>query len=89
MKRGVIQLTKAEAYEVLKLFLQSQQQSSLYTRLESAQNSDSDIIDLHVSEEELEVLLDNVGIPESDEPIERGNLRKKVREYLNTLREGV
>ncbi|MBN2016399.1 hypothetical protein JW766_06250 [Candidatus Dojkabacteria bacterium] len=53
-----------------------------------AVKGDEEIVNLQVSEEELEVLLDNVGIPEDGEPEAQSSLRQKLREFLMKIRQG-
>lgn len=86
MKRGILQLSKKEGLEAFALIPQSQINSSLYNKLSSVENQTTDIVQIQVSEEELEVILDNIGIPINTESIEKTSLRDNVNRFLIQLR---
>ena len=80
-------MTKTEASEMLKLTVQAQQKTPMYQKLHTTTKQDSHEIKLQVSEEELEMMLDNIGIPTEEEPESRKTLRSKVKDFLIKLRE--
>jgi len=86
MRRGVITLTKREIQEALRLVEASRESTALFQKLNVVRLKDEDEIKLQTSEEELEILLDSVGIPTEEEPEERKSLRLKVKRYLLAFR---
>jgi len=86
MRRGVITLTKREIQEALRLVEASRESTALFQKLNVVRLKDEDEIKLQTSEEELEILLDSVGIPTKEEPEERKSLRLKVKRYLLAFR---
>lgn len=87
MRRGVIQLTKKEAKEAFRLIEASRNNNLLLQKLISAKNQQDEDVRIQMNEEDLEILLDCVGIPTDQEPDERKSLRIKSHRFLQKLRE--
>jgi hypothetical protein len=85
MQRGSITITRQEAKEALK-FVGDKKEYPIYAKLESAGNDANELVSVMLSEDELEDLLDEIGLPEEGEPEERNTLRRKLREFLVSLR---
>jgi hypothetical protein len=86
MNRGVIQITKSELQEVLNSFSNTQQNSPLFSRLNVAAIQPDEQLSIQLSENEVETLLDNLGISENDEDPSKASARGKISEFLKTLR---
>lgn len=90
MKRGVINLRQGEAIVALGTFTSAQQQSPLYNKLVVvSQVAQDEKLPLQLSEEEVELLLDNIGIPIEEESPDMTSLRTKLRTFLQYLRQGL
>jgi hypothetical protein len=87
MRRGVIHLTKNELREAFRLTEASRNHTLLLQKLTNAKNKPEDEAPLQVTEEDLEMLLDCVGIPTVEEPEERKSLRMKIHVFLRKLRQ--
>lgn len=85
MQRGSINLRREEAQEAFK-FVQEEKGMPIYSKFESASNSSESEVSVMLSEDELENLLDEIGLPEEGEPEARNSLRRKLREFLVSLR---
>lgn len=86
MKRGILKINKLEGAEALNSMPQNRENTPLYQKFKAVQNGSSDFVDVQVSEEELEILLDDIGIPVDGEPLEKQSLRTKVQSFLSELR---
>lgn len=86
MKRGVLQITIDEASAAVETVPATQQSQPLYHKLVSARQQSGDVVQVQLSEEEAEVILDNVGVPMEGERESKQTLRNKVQAFLMKLR---
>lgn len=87
MQRGVITISREESQELLNLIPEAQNQTPLFNKVNAATMTQDAEVGLQLSEEEAEIILDNVGIPESMEPAQRSSLRSKMQQFLMRLRQ--
>lgn len=79
-------LTKPEINEAIKIVKIKYSNTPLYFKLISSLKEASEEPGVQVSNEELEILLDNIGIPMEDESEACKGLRLKVQSFLGKLR---
>jgi len=88
MKRGVIQLLQEEIDEALLVLDHSCKETSVYFKFISAKNLGKPRVSIQFDADELELLLDNIGVPLMDDTKIKKSLRKKVQTFLYYLRNG-
>lgn len=91
MQRGVITLTKPEVKEIVdRVDLDRFQTTPLTNKLSAALKAEGDglNIDIEVSEEELEFILDEIVIPHENDTEATNSLRAKIHNMLDKFREG-
>jgi len=86
MLRGVITLTSEEAEEALKTLPESQKQRPIYYKITAGLEPAPSEVRLQVSEDELEMLMDNLGIPIPTETEAKKSLRIKLQNFLVKLK---
>lgn len=90
MQRGMLYLTKEETKALLSNFdLNRYQGSSLFNKLSSlASNQDkNDEIGILLSEEEVEIILDEIGFVDETENPQLASALKKLMELMSSFRE--
>jgi len=86
MQRGNITLTKEELNNLLSILnTKSLQGTQLEVKLSSAKNSNENTINILLSEDEIERILDQVGPPIYEDQIINSAIQK-IQELLLTLR---
>lgn len=87
MKRGILTLNLDELLVFIpKIDLQKLDGQPLRNKLEYALEKKMDPTNLELSEDELEYILDELGIPEISEPIELNSARGKMSKMLIDFR---
>jgi hypothetical protein len=92
MKRGIIEITKSELNELvnqfpMELIKHSQLEVKIISAIESSkQYLDTDPIRLQISEEELETLLDEIGVVSEDDSEAMKSLRKTMQSRIQEMR---
>lgn len=88
MKRGIIELTKEEVLNIVdQLPLDVYAGKPLANKLHASISSGIDVQTLEVSEDELELILDEIAIPSPDESAHLKSARKKMQNLLRDFRE--
>lgn len=88
MKRGVISINIHEAKEMLDKFPDGRLTGSpLEAKLTSVVNIGANESPVELSEEELEIMLDEIAIPDPSDSQSMINLRKKLQKQLIRFRE--
>jgi hypothetical protein len=89
MKRGIIELRKDEVKEVLRVMPEEVfTETPLENKLNSAVETTDEHVKLEISADELEVILDEIAVPLSDnEPQPLKSVRKKIQMKLTEFRE--
>lgn len=84
MKRGIIEVSHAEVDEILKRVPPSAYEGTpLESKLTAVMSSDTDPVNMEVSAEELEVILDEIAIPDPENDTEDlVSIRKKIQVKL-------
>lgn len=84
MKRGIIEVSHAEVDELLKRVPPSVYEGSpLESKLNAVMISDIDPVTLEISAEELEVVLDEIAMPDPENDSEDiVSIRKKIQQKL-------
>ncbi|NLZ24768.1 hypothetical protein GX888_03435 [Candidatus Dojkabacteria bacterium] len=86
MKRGILVLNKMEIESlVLKINIEKFRGSPLYEKLNSASRSIENNINISISEEELESILDEIGPPVSNDSI-LSSAYEKIISLLQRMR---
>jgi uncharacterized protein (DUF1778 family) len=86
MKRGILALTKEEYDNLIrKIDITKFRGTILYDKLDSASKSIEDNVRILLSEDELETILDEIGIPISNDSILSGAYQK-VNNLMSTFR---
>jgi len=86
MQRGTITLTKEELNNLLSVLnIESLQGTQLEVKLNSAKDSNEDTINILLSEDEIETILDQVGPPVYENQIINSAIQK-IQELLLSLR---
>lgn len=86
MQRGTIKLIKEELNNLLSVLnIESLQGTQLEVKLNSAKDSNEDTINILLSEDEIETILDQVGPPVYENQIINSAIQK-IQELLLTLR---
>lgn len=87
MNRGILKLTKEELDQLLTVLnIQSFLGTQLYEKLNSAKNSTNTQIDILLSEDEIEKILDDIG-PPIYENISINSAIQKIREMITIIRQ--
>ena len=86
MLRGVMTLSKEEIVEAIAVIKAQYSDAPLYHKLDSSTQASESEVGVQVSNEELEILLDNIGVPSENESEAMRSLRVKVQEFLAKLR---
>jgi len=87
MQRGVLQITAKEISEIYKtLDLTDHEGSALKVKLQAAADSMSEIIDIELSEDEVEAILDAIIIPSQSDNENTLSLKKKLQEKMKEFR---
>ncbi len=88
MKRGVLLVNIHEAEEILKKFPDGRLSGTpLEAKLSSVVNLGENESPVELSEEELEIMLDEIAIPDPNDSQSIINLRKKLQKQLIQFRE--
>jgi hypothetical protein len=91
MQRGILSLTKSEIVDVANILpLEKYLQTPLYNKIITAVQIDESVssIDIEISEEELEIILDEMGIPNIETDTEAiKSARTKINQLLVKFRE--
>lgn len=87
MKRGLINLLHLEIQQALNYITKNEENKLLISKLEAGLKNGQQT-QVQVSEEELEILMDNLPIPKQGEDQALNNLRTKVQMFLSKLRSG-
>lgn len=86
MQRGVITLNVEEVNEIFTYFDVSKYEGyPLEAKLTSAKGSTNPDIMIELSQEELELILDSVIIPDSEDSESKKSLRKKIHDLLTSF----
>jgi uncharacterized protein (DUF1778 family) len=86
MQRGVLTLNKEEFNQLIsKLDINRFANTLLYEKLNSALENITDNIQIFLSEDEIEMILDEVGLPFSDDPV-LNNALQKIRVLMTKFR---
>lgn len=87
MLRGVIQFTKEELFEIKKSFnSEVHSQSAIGTKLKFVLDTDKKVYDIEVSEDDLEILLDDI-MPVSPSNVVLSVAMEKVGNLLRQFRD--
>jgi len=87
MQRGVIQITKKEVQEIYRTFDLTQHEGlALKSKLIAAGNSTAELINIELSEDEVEAILDNIIIPSKTDNENTISLRKKLQNKMAEFR---
>lgn len=88
MQRGILYLTQEEVADIVhKLPMDRYAQTPLVNKLMAAVQTQG-VIDIEVSEDELEIILDEMGIPDPATDTESlKSMRTKVNDLLTKFRE--
>jgi vacuolar-type H+-ATPase subunit E/Vma4 len=91
MKRGIIPLKKSEVEEAIKYIPQTPDHYLLLNKMTAALNNGGENgqqTGVQVSEEDLELLMDNLPMPSQEDSSELKNLRSSTQIFLSKLRFG-
>lgn len=87
MQRGVLTLTKAELKSLLEVFdLQMYSKLHLSNKLRAGIDSGIDPVPLELSEDELEIMSDEFGVPLPNESEEMKLVRSKIMDLITKFR---
>lgn len=86
MLRGIMTLSQQEIVEAIAIIKEQYSDTPLYHKLTSSTQSSEAEVGVQVSNEELEILLDNIGVPSDSESDARKSLRLRVQDFLAKLR---
>ena len=79
-------LSQPEIVEAIAIIKSQYSNTPLFHKLTSSTQGSKAEVGVQVSNEELEILLDNIGVPSDTESEARRSLRVKVQEFLAKLR---
>ena len=85
MERGVIQLTVAERQHALQA-LQAVEGDEVIGLLKERLTNGSDQENIQLREEDAEIILDNLPMPQAGEAADITSLRKKVQQFIAKIR---
>ncbi len=86
MLRGVITITKEESDEALDWVHKYLADTPLESKLIAATGHNQDEIELQLSEQEVEQLLDNMDAPSPEDSAAKKNLRKALQTFMVKLK---
>jgi hypothetical protein len=88
VKRGVLEITRSELDALVKRFdLSKFAGTSVESKVSAALSADASLpVKLELSEEELEVLMDEVTFPMPEDSLETVSLRKKMIDMMARFR---
>jgi len=86
MKRGIIILPKLEIQQALQHIDQGPATLLLYGKFNAAISDPNEEVNIQISEEELEVLMDKLPPPSSEAPLGLNSLRLSISQFLVRLR---
>lgn len=84
MKRGMITLSKIELSAMLPFILQNEENNLLITKINTAINDENDPVNLLMSEDEIEIILDSLPVG-SEASSDANNVRNNMTKFRNTL----